>query len=68
MKVDNSLVNWFDETYGKMTKQEIQTKIKTENKKFKKMKKEHPQLPFIFESVHAQNIQFLNRRLSAFND
>jgi len=63
--VENNLVDWFDNTYGKMTKKEIETAIVKENKKFNKLKKENSQLPYHYESAHIQNIQFLNRRLTA---
>lgn len=37
--VENNLVDWFDNTYGKMTKKEIETAIVKENEKFNKLKK-----------------------------
>jgi hypothetical protein len=58
--VGDNLVDWFDNTYGKMTKKEIETAIVKENEKFNKLKKENSQLPYSYESAHIQNIQFLN--------
>jgi len=63
--MENALVDWYNETYGSMTKKQVEEAIQDEIAKYDKFVEEYPLAPH-YQSSHIQNVQFYYKWLAAF--